>query len=88
MTSAIFPTYFLARMVVSRGWALFAAVARGRAPALAYGSFIIEEPLAYPVCALGFLLIAKSLVDRRAAGSSPRSLVTLSRRSSAGSSRS
>ena len=64
MTAAIFPTYLLARMVVSRPWALFAAVAAVATPALAYGSFIIEEPLAYPVCALGFYLIAKSLVER------------------------
>ena len=30
MTSAIFPTYFLARMIVSKPWALFAADRRGR----------------------------------------------------------
>ena len=53
MTTAIFPAYFLARMVVSRNWALFAAIASVATPALAYGSFMIEEPLAYPVCTLG-----------------------------------
>ena len=45
MTSAIFPTYFLARMVVSRG---LGAVRRRRVPsstpALAYASFLLEEP--------------------------------------------
>jgi hypothetical protein len=64
MTSAIFPTYLLARMVVSRPWALFAAVGAVAGPALAYASFIIEEPLAYPACALAFFLIAKGLVTR------------------------
>jgi hypothetical protein len=64
MTTAIFPAYFLARMVVSRNWALYAAIASVATPALAYGSFMIEEPLAYPVCTLGFYLIAKSLVER------------------------
>jgi hypothetical protein len=64
MTSAIFPTYLLARMVVSRPWALFAAVGAVAGPALAYSSFIIEEPAAYPACALTFLLIAKGLATR------------------------
>jgi hypothetical protein len=64
MTSAIFPTYLLARMIVSRPWALFAAVGAVAGPALAYASFMIEEPLAYPTCALTFLLIAKGLVTR------------------------
>jgi hypothetical protein len=64
MASAIFPTYVLARMVVSRPWALFAAVGAVAGPALAYASFIIEEPLAYPACTLAFLLIAKGLVTR------------------------
>ena len=48
MTSAIFPAYFLARMVVSRPWALFAAAAAVATPALAYATFLIEEPAAYP----------------------------------------
>jgi hypothetical protein len=64
MTSAIFPTYLLARMVVSRPWALFAAVGAVATPALAYGSFLIEEPVAYPAAALSFWLIAKALVTR------------------------
>ena len=61
MASAIFPTYYLARMVVSRPWALFAAVGASVIPSMAYGSFLIEEPVAYPAAALSFLLIAKSL---------------------------
>ncbi|MGE5273842.1 MAG: hypothetical protein ACM3QU_08815 [Verrucomicrobiota bacterium] len=64
MTSAIFPTYLLARMVVSRPWALFAAVGAVAGPALAYASFIVEEPLAYPASALALLLIAKGLLTR------------------------
>src|SRR5215471_2423231 len=64
MTTAIFPTYLLARMVVSRPWALFAAVGAVATPALAYGTFMIEEPVAYPAAALSFWLIAKALVTR------------------------
>ena len=67
-TSAIFPTYLLARMVVSRFWALFAAIGAVAGPSLAYGPFLVEEPLAYPAAALSFLLIAKGLVDAVAGG--------------------
>jgi hypothetical protein len=65
MTSAIFPTYFLARMVVAKPWALFAAVGAVATPALAYATFLIEEPAAYPWSALCMLLIAKALVTRK-----------------------
>ena len=49
MTSVVFPVYLLARMLVSRGWALFAAAASAAIPALTYSTLIIEEPYAYPV---------------------------------------
>ena len=52
MTSAIFPTYFLARTIVSKPWALFAAVGAVAGPALAYAPFLVEEPAAYPWAAL------------------------------------
>ena len=52
MTAAIFPAYALARLVVSRPWALFAAVGAVVAPALSYSPFLVEEPLAYPVSTL------------------------------------
>ena len=64
MTSVVFPTYLLARMVVRRGPALFAAAGAATIPALAYSSWIVEETLAYPYAALCFLLIAKALVHR------------------------
>ena len=64
MTSAIFPAYFLARMVVSRPWALFAAVGTVVAPALAYATFLLEEPAAYAWSALCLFLIAKALTVR------------------------
>jgi hypothetical protein len=64
MTSVVFPTYFLARMVVGRRWALFAAAGAAMAPALAYSSWIIEETLAYPYAALCFFLVAKAFVTR------------------------
>ncbi|HEY2372474.1 MAG TPA: hypothetical protein VGH82_07980 [Gaiellaceae bacterium] len=64
MTSVIFPTYFLARMVVRKPWALFAAAGAAVIPSLAYSSWIVEENLAYPYAALCFLLIAKAFVVR------------------------
>ena len=65
MASVVFPTYFLARMVVGRKWSLFAAAAAGAIPSLAYSSYIVEETLAYPYAALCFFLIAKALVRWR-----------------------
>jgi hypothetical protein len=64
MTAVIFPTYFLARLVVGRPWALFAAAATGAVPALAYSSWLVEETFAYPYAALCFLLITKALLER------------------------
>jgi len=64
MTSVLFPTYFLARMVVGRTPALFAAAGAAAIPSLAYSSWIVEETLAYPYAALGFYLIARALRDR------------------------
>ena len=61
MTSAMFPTYFLARMILSKGWSLFAAVGAVAGPALAYSPFLVEEPAAYPWSALSLFLIAKAL---------------------------
>ena len=65
MTSVLFPTYLLARMLVSRRWALFAAAGAAMIPALAYSSMLLLEPLAYPWAALCFYLLVKALVTRR-----------------------
>jgi hypothetical protein len=59
MASAIFPAYALARMVVSRPWALAAAAGAGAAPALAYSPILVEEPLAYPLATLALWLTAR-----------------------------
>jgi hypothetical protein len=64
MTSVLFPTYFLARLVVGRGPALFAATGAAVIPSLAYSSWIVEETLAYPYAAFCFYVIAKALVAR------------------------
>ncbi|HTO24547.1 MAG TPA: hypothetical protein VMJ49_01500, partial [Gaiellaceae bacterium] len=56
MAAVVFPAYFLARLVVGRGWALFAAAAAGAIPSLAYSSYIVEETLAYPYATLCFFL--------------------------------
>ena len=67
MTAVVFPTYGLARMLVARPWALFAAAGAGTIPALYYSSMLIEEPLAYSWAALAAFLIAKALATRRLA---------------------
>lgn len=67
MTSAIFPTYLLARTIVGRPAALFAATGSVAVPALVYSSFLVEEPLAYAWSALCLLLIARALATRRRA---------------------
>jgi hypothetical protein len=64
MTSVIFPTYFLARLFLRRGWALFAAAGAAAFPSLAYSSWIVEETLAYPYAALCFFLIVKAFIER------------------------
>jgi hypothetical protein len=65
MTSVVFPTYLLARMIVGRRAALFAAAGAGTLPSLAYSSWIVEETLAYPYAAWSFYFIAKAIVARR-----------------------
>src|SRR5581483_8726555 len=65
MTGVIFPTYFLARMVVPKVWALFAAAGAAAIPSLAYSSWVIAENLAYPFAALCFLALAKAFYTRR-----------------------
>ncbi|MET0938064.1 MAG: hypothetical protein ABWY51_02420, partial [Gaiellaceae bacterium] len=62
MTAVVFPTYFLARTIVGKPAALFAATATATVPALAYSQVISEEALAYPYAALCFFLIAKAIV--------------------------
>ena len=61
MTAVLFPTYFLARTIVGKPAALFAATATAAVPALAYSQVISEEALAYPYAALCFFLIVKAL---------------------------
>lgn len=65
MAAVVFPTYFLARMIVRRPAALFAAAGAGTIPALAYSGYVVEENLAYPFAALCFFLIAKAVVASR-----------------------
>ncbi|HEU5263502.1 MAG TPA: hypothetical protein VFU34_02620, partial [Gaiellaceae bacterium] len=62
MTATVFPAYGLARLVVTRWYALAAAGAATAVPALAYSSILVEEPLAYPLATLALLLIARTLL--------------------------
>jgi len=64
MAAVVFPTYFLARMVLGKTASLFAAAGAGAIPALAYSSYLVEEPIAYPYAALCLFLMAKAFVAR------------------------
>lgn len=64
MVAVVFPTYFLARMVVGKAAALFAAAGAGAIPSLAYSSYVVEEPLAYPYSAFCIFVIAKAFLTR------------------------
>jgi hypothetical protein len=65
MTASLFPAYGLARMLVSRGPALFAAAGTAAIPAFAYSAMLVTEPLAYPYATLCLFLCAKALATRR-----------------------
>jgi hypothetical protein len=65
MTSTTFWTYGLARFVVGRRAALFAAAAAVLVPTLAFSSMLVPETVAYPYAALCFFLIAGAFVRRR-----------------------
>jgi len=59
MTATVFPAYALARYVVSRPWAVAAAVASVAAPPLAYAPYLMQEPIAYPLATTGLWLAAR-----------------------------
>lgn len=67
MSAAALPAYALARMLTSRGPALFAGVATVTIPAFMYTGLLIQEPLAYFWATLALYLIVKSLVRRQRA---------------------
>ena len=60
MTAAIFPAYALGRFVLSRNWAIAAAIGAIAAPALSYSPILTEESLAYPLSALALWTIARA----------------------------
>ena len=64
MTATIFPTYGIARFVVGRPAALFAAAAAGVIPSLVYTSMVVEENVAYPYATLCLFLIMGALLRR------------------------
>jgi hypothetical protein len=66
MTLTVFPAYGIARMIVGKWPALFAAAGAAAVPALAYSPMIVEEPLAYPFATLALYLVLRALSTRRA----------------------
>jgi hypothetical protein len=67
MAAAIFPAYALARLLVPRTYALFAAVASASIPAMAYSRLVITEPVAYPFITLTLFLLVKAFATKRLA---------------------
>ncbi len=65
MAASFFPAYGLARMLVSRPLALYAAAGTATVPALIYSSMLIPEPLAYAYAVLCFFLLARALERRK-----------------------
>jgi len=65
MSLAAVPTYFLARMLVSRRGAVLAAVLAVAIPGMSYAGTIIPEPLAYTWSALTSWLAVRALATRR-----------------------
>jgi hypothetical protein len=61
MSAAILPAYGLARFVVSRPWALAAAIIAVTAPPLAYAPYLLDEPLAYPYSTAALWAIAAAV---------------------------
>ena len=61
MTAAMFPTYALARMLMSRPYALLAAIGSVLAPFFIYSAMVMQEPVAYFTAALSFYVAARVL---------------------------
>ncbi len=63
MAAAAFPAFLLARIVVSRPWALFAAAGTVAIPAFVYTSMILTEPLAYLLATTALWLMTRTLAN-------------------------
>ncbi len=83
MTASLIPAYLLARTLVPRPLALFAAAGTAMVPALIYGAMIIPEPLAYTYSTLCLYAGAGRLRPAVAGGSRCRSYSSWRRRPSA-----
>ena len=81
MTATLFPAYGLARFVVSRPWAIAAAVGSVAAPPLAYAPYLLEEPLAYPFSTTALWAITAAIARPTRGGSRSRRRSASSRRS-------
>ena len=77
MCLAALPTYFLARMLVTKRLAFAAALLAIAIPGMSYATFIIPEPLAYPWFALCSWLIVRGLATQRRRDLALAILVTL-----------
>ena len=61
MSAAVFPAFWLARMLVRPSFALLAAAATVAAPAMLYSSYLLSEALAYPVFLTTVAVLVRAL---------------------------
>jgi hypothetical protein len=61
MTSVVFPSFALARQIVSFRWALAAAACAALVPAMVWAGMFMTEALAYPVAAVSLLAMVHVL---------------------------
>ena len=64
MSAAVFPSYWLARQVVRRSFALLTAAAAVATPAMFYHGYLMSEAVAYPVFLVAVAVIARALAGR------------------------
>jgi hypothetical protein len=65
MAAACFPAYGLARIVVNRRWALFAAAGSVAIPAFVYSSMMLTEPFGYLMSTTALWLTVRTLASER-----------------------
>ena len=63
MAASVLPAYGLARTVMSRPYALIAAVGTGVIPAYIYSAMVMQEPIAYFTATLGFFAAARAIAS-------------------------
>jgi hypothetical protein len=61
MSTAVFPSYWLARRMVRPSYALVVAAAAVATPAMVYHGYLMSEALAYPMCLCAIAVIVRGV---------------------------